>query len=149
MVRRQGSGIIARLTSLTILCLLAVACSTAGGGPTTTAEPPPPSTTAPTPPTTSTTTTSTTIPDTTTSVDPPTTSTTVTLPDIDAEVSVPEGDGPFPAVVLVHGGSWVAGDPGLMRSLAGHLRDGGFLTVNTRYQLAGEFPAARGMDSQC
>lgn len=53
---------------------------------------------------------------------------------------MPDGDGPFPAVVLVHGGGWLAGSPGLMRPLARHLNEAGFLTVNTRYQLAGEVP---------
>lgn len=59
---------------------------------------------------------------------------------------VPTGDGPFPAVVLVHGGGWVAGSPTLMRGLARHLTDEGFMTVNTPYQLAttevAGFPAA-------
>jgi acetyl esterase/lipase len=62
------------------------------------------------------------------------------LPDIDAEVLIPDGNGPFPAVVLVHGGGWVAGSPGLMRPLANHLTDAGFLTVNTRYKLSNDRP---------
>lgn len=55
---------------------------------------------------------------------------------IEAEVVVPEGVGPFPAVVLVHGGGWVTGAPSIMRPLADHLNANGFLTVNTRYSLA-------------
>ena len=81
--------------------------------------------------TTSTTSTSTSVPTTTV---PPTT--VPALEDIDAEVVVPEGEGSFPAVVLIHGGGWVTGDPGLMDPLADHLNDNGFLTVNTRYELA-------------
>jgi dienelactone hydrolase len=54
----------------------------------------------------------------------------------DAEVVVPEGEGPFPAVVLVHGGGWVAGGPSIMDPLADHLNANGYLTVNTRYALA-------------
>ena len=65
---------------------------------------------------------------------PPTT--VPALQDIDAEVVVPEGEGPFPAAVLVHGGGWVTGAPGLMDPLADHLNENGFLTVNTRYELA-------------
>lgn len=82
----------------------------------------------------------------------PTSSTTATpgdataLPEIDAEVSVPDGDGPFPAVVLVHGGGWVTGNPGIMRPLADYLDGEGYLTVNTRYELASldrpAYPAA-------
>ena len=53
---------------------------------------------------------------------------------------MPQGDGPFPAVVLVHGGGWISGDPGLMRELANHLTEAGFLTINTRYKLSNESP---------
>ncbi|HEX6145427.1 MAG TPA: hypothetical protein VF083_01525, partial [Acidimicrobiia bacterium] len=35
-------------------------------------------------------------------------------PDIGLEILVPEGEGPFPATVLVHGGGWVGGSPDLM-----------------------------------
>ena len=53
---------------------------------------------------------------------------------------VPEGVGPFPAVVLVHGGGWVAGTPSIMRPLAGHLTSAGFLTVNAAYALSDRQP---------
>lgn len=82
---------------------------------------------------TTTSTTSTSFASTTTTL--PTTTTTVAL-EFAGEVVVPEGDGPFPAVVLVHGGGWVAGDPAIMRPLADLLNEHGFLTVNTEYQLA-------------
>lgn len=71
---------------------------------------------------------------TTTTVSPP--STSAADKEIDAEVVVPEGVGPFPAVVLVHGGGWVTGAPSTMRPLAEHLNANGYLTVNTRYSLA-------------
>ncbi len=62
------------------------------------------------------------------------------------EVLVPQGEGPFPAIVTVHGGAWVIGSPALMRPLARFLTDAGYLTVNTSYQLAtnqaASFPAA-------
>lgn len=64
-------------------------------------------------------------------------STTEAGPDpIDALIGMPGGDGPFPAVVLVHGGGWVTGAPGLIAPLADHLTQNGFLTVNTRYFLS-------------
>jgi acetyl esterase/lipase len=66
----------------------------------------------------------------------PSTSSTPAEIETDADVEVPEGDGPFPAVVLVHGGGWVTGDPSVMRPLARFLNDNGFLTVNTRYALS-------------
>jgi acetyl esterase/lipase len=68
------------------------------------------------------------------------TTTPATAPEIDAEVLIPEGEPPFPAVVLVHGGGWVGGDPTLMRPLAHLLTEHGYLTVNTGYTLAGETP---------
>jgi acetyl esterase/lipase len=83
-------------------------------------------------------TTSTTASTTTTAA--PATSVTGPLAVIDAEVLVPEGDPPFPAVVLVHGGGWVAGDPSLMLPLARFLTEHGYLTVTPAYTLAGETP---------
>lgn len=56
--------------------------------------------------------------------------------DAGPDVRVPEGEGTFPAVVLVHGGGWVGGGPSLMVPLAAHLSAEGFLTINARYHLA-------------
>jgi acetyl esterase/lipase len=53
---------------------------------------------------------------------------------------VPEGEGPFPTVVLVHGGAWVAGGPAGVRDLAVFLTEQGFLTVNARYKLSADSP---------
>lgn len=72
---------------------------------------------------------------TTTIQDSPTTTADPTEP-VDVIVTVPDGEGPFPAVVLVHGGGWVAGAPRLIAPLARHLTESGFLTVNTGYALA-------------
>ena len=99
-----------------------------------------PPTTAPvaatsTTPTTSTTTTSSTSTTTTT-----TTTLAAKLPDIDAEVLVPDGTPPHPVVVLVHGGGWVGGSPATIRGLATHLTAHGFLTVNPRYTLSIDSP---------
>ena len=61
------------------------------------------------------------------------------------EVRVPKGEGPFPTVVLAHGGGWVGGSPELMTDLAQFLTDAGFLTVNTAYTLSNGvagFPSA-------
>jgi len=75
-------------------------------------------------------------PPTTGSPTPSTSSDPTTPAEFDADIGVPDGGGPFPAVVLVHGGGWVTGDPSIMLPLARHLNDRGFLTVNTRYSLA-------------
>jgi len=78
--------------------------------------------------------TTTTTPEATTSSGPA--MTTTTFSEVDADVAVPSGTGPFPAVVLVHGGGWVSGTPDLLRPLADLLNENGYLTVNTRYALA-------------
>lgn len=86
--------------------------------------------------TTSTTTTTTLAPSTTTTTTASDSTTDTTPAGVDADVTVPAGQGPFPAVVLVHGGGWVTGGPRLIAPLSDHLNDNGFLTVNTRYTLA-------------
>jgi acetyl esterase/lipase len=143
MARRQ----ISRLSSLlTVLALLAAACTSSQADSTTADVPVASSTPIVTTTSTTSTTTATTSTTTTTSVTtttaPASTSTTTTapLPDIGVEVGVPQGVGPFPSVVLVHGGGWVAGSPAIIRSLAASLRSEGFLTVNTPYQLSNDRP---------
>lgn len=133
MARRHSS----RLSGLLIPSLLVAAC-TVGNPAAPTIDVPDTTTTAPSTTTTTTPSTTTTTASTTTTLG--TTTTSLVLPDIDAEVDVPDGEGPFPAVVLVHGGGWIAGDSGLMRPLARHLNEAGFLTVNTVYALANDSP---------
>jgi len=60
-----------------------------------------------------------------------------------ADVAVPQGDGDFPAVLLVHGGSWRAGSRRSMDDLAEQLAQHGFVAVTVGYRLAPEylFPA--------
>lgn len=128
MARRPGRGLSA------LLIVLSACAPTAVGS-----EPTTPSTTNPVVTTTiiqTTTTTTTAGAETTTSLANATTTTTLDVLDVDADVTVPSGTGPFPAVVLVHGGGWVAGEPGLLRPLADFLNENGFLTVNARYSLA-------------
>lgn len=113
-----------------MVVLFVVACTSGSGATGTTTTTPTTLTTTSTPATTTTTTT-TTLPG-------------GTVPDgpmpINPVVRVPDGVGPFPVVVLVHGGSWVGGSTGIMRDLASYLTDEGFLTINTNYTLAGNRP---------
>jgi acetyl esterase/lipase len=139
MARRHGRSFAALLVAAVVLA----ACSPAGGEETASTEVPASSSsstsTSITTTTSTTTTTTTTLPPTTTTL-PPTTTTRPELPDIGVEVKIPDGEGPFPAVVLVHGGGWLVGDPSIMRPLATFLTDEGFLTVNTPYKLSNESP---------
>ena len=136
MAHRSGRG----LPALAAASLVVAACSVAQSDPAPTSTSPPPPTT----------TSTTEIPTTTTSVLATTTTAQGRAPTeaavLNAEIRVPDGTGPFPAVVLVHGGGWVAGEPGSIAPLARHLTDAGFLTVNTPYTLANfdlpGFPAA-------
>jgi acetyl esterase/lipase len=134
MARGSSSGILGLLITLTL-----AGCATGGSGEATTTVVTTNPTTTTVTSTTSTTTTSTTTTTTvatTTTTTVATTTSTLDLGAIDAEITVPDGEGPFPAVVLVHGGGWVTGDPSIMRPLARFLNDNGLITVNAHYQLS-------------
>ena len=57
-----------------------------------------------------------------------------------AELFVPEGAGPFPVAVLVHGGCWTAKFGGItqLRNMAGALRERGFAVWNVEYRRVDE-----------
>jgi len=63
-----------------------------------------------------------------------------------ADVAVPKGNGPFPVVVYLHGGGWVAGSPKTHRKLGMQFAEAGFLTINVDYRLAPEHPFPAGLD---
>lgn len=56
-----------------------------------------------------------------------------------ADVYVPAGDGPFPGVVMVHGGGWDARDRSDMTSASRALASRGYVVVNIDYRLAPVF----------
>ena len=54
------------------------------------------------------------------------------------DASVPDGQGPFPAVVIVHGGAWVTGDRRFsVQPLFKPLTDAGYAWFSIDYRLAG------------
>ncbi len=55
------------------------------------------------------------------------------------DVYVPKGEGPFPGVVLVHGGGWQLRDRDDMESIAKSLAGHGFVVFNINYRLAPKF----------
>ncbi|MFZ0593334.1 MAG: alpha/beta hydrolase [Bryobacteraceae bacterium] len=57
------------------------------------------------------------------------------------DAHIPPGDGPFPAVVLVHGGGWSAGDKAgkFIQPLFGPLNETGFAWFSINYRLAPQF----------
>ncbi|MGQ0697978.1 MAG: alpha/beta hydrolase fold domain-containing protein [Panacagrimonas sp.] len=60
-----------------------------------------------------------------------------------ADVYIPRGEGPWPGVLLIHGGGWSAGDREQVEAIAERLAKRGFVTFNTTYRFAPKylFPA--------
>jgi acetyl esterase/lipase len=52
-----------------------------------------------------------------------------------ANVYRPEGDGPFPAIVMVHGGGWMSGDRTFLERASEHYAERGFVVMNVEYRL--------------
>lgn len=52
-----------------------------------------------------------------------------------ADVYRPDGAGPHPSVLLIHGGAWKRGDRAQVQSLAERIAARGYLVVNTTYRL--------------
>jgi len=61
-----------------------------------------------------------------------------------ADVYIPEGEGPFPAVLFLHGGGWRFGDRRLAPDLARYFARDGYVMVSIDYRLSDEarFPAS-------
>ncbi len=60
-----------------------------------------------------------------------------------ADVYLPEGEGPWPGVLVIHGGGWAKGDRAQVESIAERLAARGYVAVNTTYRFAPQwhFPA--------
>lgn len=58
--------------------------------------------------------------------------------DLLADLYIPEGEGPFPAVLVIHGGGWIRGEPADMDRYATRLVEQGFAVANISYRLAPE-----------
>jgi acetyl esterase/lipase len=60
---------------------------------------------------------------------------------LEADIRVPAGEGPFDAVILIHGGAFTVGDKasGPVRAWQALLPTNGFVTFNVNYRLGGDF----------
>jgi acetyl esterase len=54
------------------------------------------------------------------------------------DARIPDGKGPFPAVILVHGGGWVRGDRASVEPIFDPLTNAGFAWFSISYRLAGD-----------
>ena len=58
-----------------------------------------------------------------------------------ADVYVPDGPGPWPGILMIHGGSWTGDERRSdMAGLSEHLARRGYVVMNTTYRLAPEHP---------
>lgn len=60
--------------------------------------------------------------------------------EIKCDVYVPEGEGPFPAVIAVHGGAWRQGSKLTMRRHAKRMAQAGYVVVAINYRHAPRYP---------
>ena len=67
-------------------------------------------------------------------------------PGLRADICVPKGSGPHPALVYLHGGGWVSGSSKTHTKLCMEFAAAGYLTVNVDYRLAPEHPFPAGLD---
>lgn len=60
------------------------------------------------------------------------------------DIYIPEGRGPFPAVVYIHGGGFFTGDKSAGKTYTDFLVENGYVAISINYRLSGEatFPAA-------
>jgi acetyl esterase len=63
-----------------------------------------------------------------------------------ADIAVPKGNGPHPAMLFIHGGGWMACSPRTHRKLGMQFAEQGYLTINIDYRLAPEHPFPAGFD---
>lgn len=62
---------------------------------------------------------------------------------LEADIYEPEGPGPYPAVLVIFGGGWHAGERNQLAPISQRLASRGYVAVNTSYRLAPQyhFPA--------
>ena len=63
-----------------------------------------------------------------------------------AEIYVPEGAGPFPVFVHIHGGGWYTGSAAMDRRFGMQVASRGFIVVNVDYALAPSHPCPSGLE---
>ena len=59
---------------------------------------------------------------------------------VTADIVAPQGAGPWPVLVYLHGGGWICGSPESHRKLGYRFAEAGYLVFNIDYRLAPEHP---------
>src|SRR5262245_28444976 len=65
---------------------------------------------------------------------------------VTTDIVVPQGGGPHPVLVYLHGGGWVCGSPATHRKLGYRFAEAGYLVFNVDYRLAPEHPFPTGFE---
>jgi acetyl esterase len=63
-----------------------------------------------------------------------------------ADLYAPDGEGPHPGILFIHGGSWVAGSPLTHDKLAQRIAERGYFVVSVDYALAPEHKHPAGLE---
>ncbi len=63
-----------------------------------------------------------------------------------ADIYLPDGDGPHPVVLFIHGGAWIVGSPATHHKLTCRFAEAGYLVISVDYALAPERPYPAGLD---
>ena len=56
--------------------------------------------------------------------------------DLPLDVFFPPGEGPWPIVLMIHGGGFIMGDKGMLEHTCRTFANAGFLVFNANYRLA-------------
>ena len=62
-----------------------------------------------------------------------------------ADIYLPDGAGPHPVVLFIHGGAWTVGSPATHHKLTCRFAEAGYLTISVDYALAPEHPYPAGL----
>lgn len=69
--------------------------------------------------------------------------------DLTLDVSWPDGDGPFPVLVIIHGGGWELHTNKIMQGMARHMTNGGYAVFNINYRVLSEGASMQDIVEDC
>ncbi len=63
-----------------------------------------------------------------------------------ADIYLPSGPGPFPAILFIHGGGWISGNRTQLHRQAAHMAEQGMVGMAIEYRLAPDHPFPAALD---